>query len=153
MIKRMMRQWLLLGGALLLMLQVGVALVWHNFKSSSEFNGSYQSTGTVVQSDGQAINVSHSMLIKDGRFYAMTRQGQTILKTSGHIESGFQNRLRLRVEKSELAELQQAGELDNALLFDLLYSGETGSIINLRPSGACLLAVETHQFYCRVADL
>lgn len=153
MIGRMLRQWLPIGAALLLTLLMGVALVWHNFKSSAEFNGRYQSAGRVVQSDGRVIEVSHSMLIKDGRFYAMTRQGQTILKTSGRIESGFQQRLRLRVEKGEVAELQQASGLDNDLLFNLLYSGEAESLINLRPSGPCLLAVETRQLYCRAAGL
>lgn len=149
MIKRPLCRWLLLGGTLLLALLLGIVLVWYNFKSSSEFNGRYESFGDVVQRDGQVLPVSHSMLIKDGRFYAMTRQGDTILKTSGEVQSAFADHLRLRVDKGEVAELSAAARLDNQLLFNLLYSTEADSIINLRPAGPCLIAVETRQLYCR----
>ncbi|WP_394559391.1 hypothetical protein [Aquipseudomonas alcaligenes] len=149
MIPRYLCRWLLLGGALLLGLLLCLALAWYNFQSSSEFNGRYESAGSVVQKDGQVLPVSHSMLIKDGRFYAMSRQGDTILKTSGEVESAFAGHLRLRVDKGEVAELSQASRLDNHVLFNLLYSTEADSVINLRPAGPCLIAVETRQLYCR----
>lgn len=138
------------GGALLLGagLLAALASLWLNFQSSSEFNGRYQSAGLVVQSDGTALEVSHSLMIKDGHFYAMTRQGPTILKTSGSVESGFLDRLRLRVEKGEVSELDKSSGLDNELLFNLLYASEKNSTLNLRPIGRCYLVVETRQVYC-----
>jgi len=149
MIRHKLCKWALGGSLALVALASGLALLWLEFKSGSEFNGRYQSFGTVLQSDGQALEVRHILMIKDGRFYAMTRQGQTIIKTSGSIESAFRGRLRLRVDKGEVAELDQAGGMDNDLLFNLLYGGEAQAIINLRPiSRDCLLAVETRQIYC-----
>ena len=153
MIRRPLCRWLLLGSALLLAMLLCILLVWYNFQSSSEFNGRYESTGDVVQRDGKVLPVSHSMLIKDGRFYAMTRQGETILKTSGEVQSAFANHLRLRVEKGEVSQLSTAAQLDNQLLFNLLYSAEADSIINLRPAGPCYVAVETRQLYCRSEGL
>jgi hypothetical protein len=153
MIRRGLCKWLLAGVLLLGSLFLCVGLVWFNFQSSAEFNGRYQSIGSVVQSDGQTLEVRHSLMIKDGRFYAMTRQGQTIIKTSGTVESAFRDRLRLRVELGETAQLDQAGGMDNDLLFNLLYGGEKNAIINLRPiSDHCHLAVETRQIYCAQAD-
>jgi hypothetical protein len=153
-IRRGLCKWLLAGVLLLGSLTLGVGLVWFNLQSSAEFNGRYQSIGSVVQSDGRTLEVRHSMMIKDGRFYAMTRQGQTIIKTSGTVESAFRGRLRLHVELGETAELEQAGGMDNDLLFNLLYSSEKDAIINLRPiSDHCQLAVETRQIYCAQTDL
>ncbi|MBC9249843.1 hypothetical protein A9179_06095 [Pseudomonas alcaligenes] len=141
-------RWLLGGSLLLAGLLAALASLWLNFQSSSEFNGRYQSAGNVVQSDGTVLEVIHSLLIKDGHFYAMTRQGQTILRTSGSVESGFFDRLRLRVEKGEVTELEKSSSLDNDLLFNLLYASEQNSTLNLRPIGHCYLAVETRQVYC-----
>ncbi|MGY4534373.1 hypothetical protein ACVW0Y_003512 [Pseudomonas sp. TE3786] len=134
---------LLAAGALLALLVVCV-----NFKSSNEFNGRYSSSGDVILRDGHKIEVNHTLLIKDGRFYAMTRQGQSIMETSGIVESGFLNRMRLRVEKGKATALDASGSIDNDLLFNLMYGGEVDSVINLRPIGKCYFAVETRQLYC-----
>lgn len=127
---------------------VGLLLACVNFKSSNEFNGRYSSSGDVVLRDGSNIEVSHTLLIKDGRFYAMTRQGHSIMETSGIVESGFLNRMRLRVEKGKATDLDASANIDNDLLFNLMYGGEVDSVINLRPIGKCYFAVETRQLYC-----
>lgn len=140
---------LLLGGSLLILaVLLSLLAVWLNFKSSNEFNGRYQSSGRVILSDGRGVEVSYSLLIKDGRFYSLTRHEQTLVETSGTVESGFLERLRLRVEKGKITDLQSASGIDNDLMFNLLYSGEVGSIINVRPIEGCLFAVEIRQVFC-----
>ncbi|MEN0106912.1 MAG: hypothetical protein AAGC84_10850 [Pseudomonas sp.] len=141
-------RWYAGGGALVAAAFVALLVVCVNFKSSNEFNGRYSSSGDVILRDGQHIEVYHTLLIKDGRFYAMTRQGQSIMETSGLVESGFLNRMRLRVEKGKATDLEASGAIDNDLLFNLMYGGEVDSVINLRPIGKCYFAVETRQLYC-----
>ncbi|SDJ05897.1 hypothetical protein SAMN05216189_101229 [Pseudomonas delhiensis] len=145
----MKRSHLFAGSALLsLGLLAGMAATWLSYRSASEFDGRYHSSGQLVLADGRSLRLEHSLLLRDGHFYAVTRQGDTVQKTSGSVESGFLGHLRLRVEKSELAELQQAAQLDNELLFNLLYGSENDSLLNLQPHGDCLLAEETRQLYC-----
>lgn len=145
----MKRLHLLAGSAMLsLGLFSGMTATWLNYRSASEFDGRYHSSGQLILADGRVLRLEHSLLLRDGRFYAVTRQGDTVQKTSGHVESGFLDHLRLRVEKSELAELQQAAQLDNELLFNLLYGSDNDSVLNLQPHGDCLLAEETRQLYC-----
>lgn len=129
-------------------LAAGLLLAWLNYSSSEEFAGRYHSSGQLVLSDGRSLRLEHSLLIKDDRFYVMTRQGDTVQRTSGSVESSFLDHLRLRVEKSELNDLQHTSALDNELLFDLLYGGEANSVLNLHPQGDCLVAEETHQLFC-----
>lgn len=141
-------RWYAAGLLLTLGALVGLLVACVNFKSSNEFNGRYSSSGDVVLRDGKNIEVSHTLLIKDGRFYAMTRQGHSIMETSGIVESGFLNRMRLRVEKGKATDLDASANIDNDLLFNLMYGGEVDSVINLRPIGKCYFAVETRQLYC-----
>lgn len=129
-------------------LAAGLLGAWLNYRSADEFAGRYHSSGQVVLSDGRALRLEHSLLIKDDRFYAVTRQGDTVQRTSGSVESSFLEHVRLRVEKSELNDLQQAAQLDNELLFELFYGGEANSVIDLHRQGACLLAEETRQLFC-----
>ncbi|MDF3933840.1 hypothetical protein [Pseudomonas citronellolis] len=145
----MKRACLLAGSAVLsLGLLGGMLATWLNYRSASEFEGRYHSSGQLILSDGRSLRLEHNLLLKDGHFYAVTRQGDTVQKTSGSVESGFLDHLRLRVEKSEVSELGQAAQLDNELLFNLLYGGEANSLLELQPQGDCLLAVETRQLYC-----
>lgn len=141
-------RWYAASLALILVGLAGLLMACVNFKSSNEFNGRYSSSGDVVLRDGNNIEVSHTLMIKDGRFYAMTRQGHSIMETSGIVESGFLNRLRLRVEKGKATDLDASANIDNDLLFNLMYGGEVDSVINLRPIGKCYFAVETRQLYC-----
>ena len=141
-------RWYALCLALTLGALLGLLVACVNFKSSNEFNGRYSSSGDVVLRDGKNIEVSHTLMIKDGRFYAMTRQGHSIMETSGIVESGFLNRMRLRVEKGKATDLDASANIDNDLLFNLMYGGEVDSVINLRPIGKCYFAVETRQLYC-----
>lgn len=141
-------RWYAASLALILVGLAGLLMACVNFKSSNEFNGRYSSSGDVVLRDGTNIEVSHTLMIKDGRFYAMTRQGHSIMETSGIVESGFLNRMRLRVEKGKATDLDASANIDNDLLFNLMYGGEVDSVINLRPIGKCYFAVETRQLYC-----
>lgn len=136
---------LLVFGALLAMLLIGAA-VWFNYASSSELDGRYSSTGQMQLSNGEVIEVSHTIQFRNGRFYAMTRQGNAVLETSGSIEYGFLGRYRLRVEDGEVTGL--SGETDNELVFNLMYSRHKGSTINLVPFRSCLYGQETRQVYC-----
>jgi hypothetical protein len=56
--------------------------------------------------------------------------------------------MRLRVEKGKATDLDASSNIDNDLLFNLMYGGEVDSVINLRPIGKCYFAVETRQLYC-----
>ncbi|MGF6690059.1 hypothetical protein M2318_000103 [Metapseudomonas resinovorans] len=135
----------LLGGLAIL---TGLALAAFNFNSSTELEGRYGSAGQVILSNGTSINVSHTILFKDGRFYAMTRQGSTILETSGKVDSGFLGHFRLQVEDGDVSGLWPGHGMDNDLVFNLLYSRKRGSVINLERLGVCLYTVETRQVYC-----
>ncbi|WP_330208553.1 MULTISPECIES: hypothetical protein [unclassified Pseudomonas] len=141
-------RWYIGGAVLAAGALVALLVVWVSFKTSHEFNGRYSSSGDVVLRDGQRIEINHTLLIKDGRFYAVTRQGMSIMETSGIVESAFLNRLRLRVGKGKATDLDALGNIDNDLLFNLMYGGEVDSVINLRPIGNCYFAVETRQLYC-----
>ncbi|BAN49930.1 hypothetical protein [Metapseudomonas resinovorans] len=123
-------------------------LVAFNFQSTTELEGRYGSSGQVILSSGSTLQVSHTILFKDGRFYAMTRQGSTILETSGAIDSGFLGHFRLQVEEGDVSGLWPGEGMDNDLVFNLLYSRKRGSVINLERLGACLYTVETRQVYC-----
>lgn len=139
---------LIASAATSLCLAAGLLVTWLHYGSASEFAGRYHSSGQLVLSDGRALRLEYSLLLKNDRFYAMTRQGDTVQRTAGTVESSFLGRLRLRVEKSELSELDQARGTDNELLFDLLYGGESNNLIDLSPQGDCLLAEETRQLFC-----
>lgn len=142
---RRFRRPLLLGGIAVL---VGLGLTAFNFHSSAELTGRYSSSGQVILSSGITLDVSHTILFKDGRFYAMTRQGNAIIETSGKVDSGFLGRFRLRVDEGEVSGLWPGEGLDNDLVFNMLYSRKRGSVLNLERLGACLYAMETHQVYC-----
>ncbi|MCY1341966.1 hypothetical protein D9M69_279390 [compost metagenome] len=76
----------------------------------------------------------------------MSRQGDVIVETSGKVESAVGGGYRLRVESGDTARL--SNEIDNSLLFNLLYSRHQGSVIHLEPLRSCLYARETRQLYC-----
>ncbi|MNF00114.1 hypothetical protein D3C80_1988860 [compost metagenome] len=78
----------------------------------------------------------------------MTRQGATILETSGTVDSGFLGHFRLQVEDGDVSGNWPNEVMDNELVFNLLYSRKRGSVINLERLGACLYTVETRQVYC-----
>jgi len=81
--------WLLTMLATALTMLLGMLALWLSFISSSELDGRYQSTGQVHLSHGQVLEISHSLQVNHGRFYAMTRQGDSILEKSGVVEYGF----------------------------------------------------------------
>lgn len=129
--------------AVLLVLQVAMGLL---YTTTTDLDGRYFSGGQMQLSDGNIIDVSHSLRVVDGRFYAVTRQGDAIMETSGIVEHRVPHRYRLRVEKGEAHRLTS---LDNQELeFDLLYGQNEGSVINLVRMEACLYGLETHQVYC-----
>lgn len=138
--------WLLIMFATALAMLLGMLALWLNFISSAELDGRYQSTGQVQLSSGQVQDISHSLQISDGHFYAMTRQGDSILETSGVIDYGFLGNYRLRVEDGQVTGL--TSEIDDELVFNLLYGRHKGSTIRLTRLEGCLYALETRQIYC-----
>lgn len=149
----MSRRWLFLGSlAVIAGVLLSLLLAWGNLVSSSEFDGRYQSSGEVLLRDGSSEVVSQSLMIKGGRFYAITQVAGTLLKTSGEVEFGLLDHMRLHVEKGEILHLEDSARLDKQLLFNLLYSSEPDASITLRPVEGCYLAVEPRQFYCPSPD-
>lgn len=140
------RKRLLLGLAWPAFCLAGLLTVWSGAPFSAELEGRYRSSGQVQLSNRQVIDVSHSILFGNGRFYAMTRQGDAVLETSGSIEQGLWGEYRLRVENGDVSGL--SGATDDELLFNLLYGRHKGSTIRLLPFRACLYGVETRQVYC-----
>ncbi|MDR8013445.1 hypothetical protein [Ectopseudomonas guguanensis] len=138
--------WLLTMLATALAMLLGMLALWLNFLSSAELQGRYQSTGQVQLSNGQVLDISHSLQVNNGRFYAMTRQGDSILETSGVVDYGFLGNYRLRVEDGQVTGL--ASEIDDELVFNLLYGRHKGSTIRLTSVDSCLYALETRQVYC-----
>lgn len=140
------RSRLLLGMALLALCLAGALAAWRGALFGSPLEGRYSSSGQVQLSKGQVIDVSHSIRFGDGRFYAMTRQGDAILETAGSVEHGLWGEYRLRVEDGEVSGL--SSDTDDELLFNLLYGRHKGSTIRLIPFRACLYGAETRQVYC-----
>lgn len=137
---------LLLGTALLALFLGGSLAAWSGALFGSPLKGRYSSSGQVQLSNRQVIDVSHGIRFGDGRFYAMTRQGDAILETSGSVEHGLWGEYRLRVEGGDVSGL--SSDTDDELLFNLLYGRHKGSTIRLIPFRACLYGVETRQVYC-----
>lgn len=140
------RGWLMVLLVTVLGMVLGMLALWLNFTSSAELDGRYRSSGQVQLSNGQVLEISHSLQVNDGRFYAMTRQGSSILETSGKVEYGFLGNYRLRVEEGQVTGL--ASETDDELVFNLLYGRHKGSTIRLTRFNDCLYALETRQIYC-----
>lgn len=144
---RLARHRLLLASCMSLALLLGMLLLWLNFISGDELNGRYQSSGQVLLSSGEVLDISHTLQVSGHRFYAMTRQGDSILETSGTVEYGFLGNYRLHVEQGQVTGLDR--ETDDELVFNLLYGRHKGSTIHLSRFDRCLYAIETRQVYCR----
>lgn len=140
------RRWLLAALASSLVLLLSILTLWLNFISSAELDGRYHSSGQVQLSNGKVLELSHSLQVQGGRFYALTRQGESILETSGVVEYGFLGNYRLRVEDGQLSGL--SSEADDELVFNLLYGRHKGSTIRLVSFRDCLYGLETRQLYC-----
>lgn len=122
-------------------------VIWGlTYTTTKTLDGNYFSLGKVQLKDGKLIDVSHSLRVVDGRFYAITRTGDTIMETSGVAEYGMPNKYRLRVEKGDVRRLD--GLASDELAFDLLYAQNEGSVINLVRVETCLYGQETRQVYC-----
>lgn len=142
------RTYLLISIGSTLIVLLTVFGLWLNLSSGRTLDGRYSANGQMQLSSGQVIDVSHTILFSNGRFYAMTKQGNAVLETSGSIEYGFLRRYRLRVEEGNVTGL--SGDTDNELVFNLMYGRHRGSIINLIPFRACLYGLETRQVYCAI---
>ena len=116
------------------------------YTTTTALDGRYFSLSKVQLKDGKLIDVSHRLRVADGRFYAITRTGDTIMETSGVAEYGMPNKYRLRVEKGDVRRLD--GLASDELAFDLLYAQNEGSVINLVRVETCLYGQETRQVYC-----
>lgn len=122
--------------------------LWHGSHHAGAPNppqGHYHSSGTVQLNDGRVVQVSHNIRFQGDRFYAMSRQGDTLFESSGALLSdgaGYQ----LQIERGEVSGL--GPDLDNILVFNLLYSRHRGASITLHPIGDCLYARESLQVFC-----
>ncbi len=136
-----------LSGAVVL-LGGGLLAAWMNVNSAAELSGRYTSGGQVLSSKGELTEVRHSIQFSKDHFHAMTRQGDTILETSGSVEFGFLGHYLLRVESGRISGLWPNNALDDDLLFNLLYARKPGSTLKLEPLHGCLYAQEVRQVYC-----
>lgn len=143
------RRCLRLSAFTALVATLAVVSMWLNLRSSAELEGRYRSNGQLQLNGSQLIDVSHSIQFKAGRFYAVTKQGDALLETSGVVEYDFLGRYRLRVEAGAVTGLSK--EFDHELAFSLLYGGHKGSIISLVPLNNCLYGQEIRQLYCAEA--
>lgn len=116
------------------------------YTTTTALDGDYFSLGKVQLKDGEMIDVSHSLRVVDGRFYAVTRTGDAIMETSGVAEYRMPNKYRLRVEKGDVRSL--GGLPSDELAFDLLYAQNEGSVIHLVKMETCLYGQETRHVYC-----
>jgi hypothetical protein len=122
-------------------------VIWGlTYTTTKTLDGNYFSLGKVQLKDGKLIDVSHSLRVVDGRFYAVTRNGDAIMETSGVVEHRIPDHYRLRVEKGEVRSL--GGLPSDELAFDLLYAQNEGSVIHLARMETCLYGQETRQVYC-----
>lgn len=115
---------------------------------SADLDGRYGSTGQMLLSNGELVQVSQSVVFRNGRFYSMTRNNPAIVEASGRIETDFLGRAQLVVEEGEISGLAAASELDDELIFNLFYGKHKGARITLEQVGACLYGIETQQVYC-----
>jgi hypothetical protein len=127
---------------------VAIAMWW---SASEKLQGTYQLSGKLQLSNGQLLDLSHSLHVNGKRFHAVTRQGDTIIETSGVIKNGFGGHYQLLVEEGDLIGL--GSETDTELVFNVLYSRRKGSVIHLSRVGHCLSGFETRQVYCPLAPL
>jgi len=116
------------------------------YTTTTTLDGRYFSLGKMQLNDGKLIDVSHSLRVTDGRFYAVTRQGDAIMETSGTVEYRIPDSYRLRVEKGQARSLSSIA--NDELVFDLLYAQNQGSVINLVRIETCLYGQEIRQVYC-----
>lgn len=133
----------------LILCGVVVIALWWN--ASEKLQGRYQLSGQLQLSNGQLLEVSHSLQVMGKHFHAVTRQGDTIIETTGVIENGFAGHYRLLIEDGNLIGLNS--ETDTDLVFTLLYSRRKGSVIHLSRVGDCLSGFESRQIYCPAASL
>lgn len=125
---------------------LAAAFMVQQFFDSRDLDGYYAISGQLILADGQLLPTHHTLKVSGGRFYAISRQGESLVETSGDVQYGFLGHYRLRVEDGDTHELNRLR--DDELLFNMLYSRRPGSPIHLRRQGDCLYAQETRQSYC-----
>lgn len=134
--------------AALAMAAVPVWLGWQQLAEQPTVSGRLTASGEVQLSDGSIQNISHSLQIKGTRFYSLTRQGDSVVQTSGTVERSWLGNYRLRVEEGQVLNLSGQAQNDDALLFNLLYAQHPGSQINLEAVNGCLYSAQTQQLFC-----
>lgn len=132
-----------LAGAALAATGLGL---WFGLQPSADLVGRYGSQGQIRLSSGIVLEASHSIQFSAGRFYALSRQGDVLVETSGRVEPDGHRGYLLHVDSGEVNRLRPG--IDNTLLFNLLYGRHKGAVIHLEPLHACLYARETRQLYC-----
>ena len=122
---------------------------WHLGQGSAATGslpqGRYHSSGQIQMSNGALIDATHSIRFHEGRFYAISRQGDILQESVGLVERSG-NALRLRVKNGGVMRLSP--DTDNELIESLLYARHPGASITLYPLGGCLYARASLQIYC-----
>lgn len=111
--------------------------------------GRYHSSGQIHTSDGAVIPSSHSIRFHAGGFYAVSRQGDTLLESAGQLE---RKDARLHMQVSNGTIMKLSPETDNELIQPLLYGRHPGASITLHTIGECLYARASLQVYCPVQN-
>jgi hypothetical protein len=123
-------------------------LGWQQLASQPAVSGRLMASGEVQLSDGSIQSISHSLQIDGARFYSLTRQGDSLVQTSGSVERSLLGSYRLRVEDGQVFNLNGQAQSDDALLFNLLYAQHPGSQISLTAVNGCLYSAQTQQLFC-----
>ncbi|RRV24290.1 hypothetical protein [Stutzerimonas nitrititolerans] len=115
---------------------------------ATTLDGHYHASGQVLLSDGRVIPISQSLVFDKGRFHSMTGNTALIAEASGRVERDLQGRIKLLVEERQISGLSAEAEIDEQLMFNLLYGGHRGAQVTLDQVGACLYGIESRQVYC-----
>ena len=143
----------LLGKLLLGLMAVSAPVLWAlvALAASSKFSpihdGRYHSSGKVLLGDGRVLSISQSLVLDKGRFHSLTRNAALIAEATGRVETDLLGRVKLLVEERHITGLAEE-EMDDELIFNLMYGRHQGAQVILEQVGGCLYGVETRQVYC-----
>lgn len=115
---------------------------------ATEQDGRYRSSGHVMLSDGRIQTISQSLVLDKHRFQSLLRSATVTVEATGRVERDAFGRIRLLVDERHVSGASEE-ELDDELIFNLLFGRHRGSQVNLKQVGPCLYGIETRKTYCR----
>jgi len=116
--------------------------------ADSPSSGRYHSSGQVLLSDGSVLPISQSLMLEKNRFQSLTRSSTVTVEVTGRVETDMFGRIRLLLEERHVSGPADEEEMDDELMFNLLYGRHRGAQINLERFGSCLYGIETRKVYC-----